>query len=347
MKEEVQMMSKLFTPLQIKGLSLKNRIGMSPMCMYCGGEDGLATDWHFVHYSTRAVGGVGLILQEATAVEKRGRITANDLGLWDDNQIAPLKHIVDFVHSVGCKIGVQLGHAGRKCEVEGEHIVAPSVMHWSDSYPVPEELTMADIQKIVQAFAEAGKRAVKAGFDTLEIHAAHGYLIHEFLSPLSNKRTDEYGGGIENRVRFLREVLEAVRSNVPEDMPIFMRVSATDYVEGGLDIDETIAIVNMVKDLVDVVDCSSGGLLSPRIDLYPGYQIGFAEAVKRETGVATAAVGLITSPEMAEEIIGNQRADLVLLGRVLLRQPYWPLYGAHELKADVVFPKQYERGEYR
>jgi len=341
------MMSKLFTPLQTKGLSLKNRIGMSPMCMYCAGEDGLATDWHFVHYSTRAVGGVGLILQEATAVEKRGRITANDLGLWDDNQIAPLKHIVDFVHSVECKIGVQLGHAGRKCEVEGEHIVAPSAMHWSDSYPVPEELTMAEIQKIVQAFAEAGKRAVKAGFDALEIHAAHGYLIHEFLSPLSNKRTDKYGGRIENRVRFLREVLEAVRSNVPEDMPIFMRVSATDYVEGGLDIDETIAIVNMVKDLVDVVDCSSGGLLSPRIDLYPGYQIGFAEAVKRETGVATAAVGLITSPEMAEEIIGNQRADLVLLGRVLLRQPYWPLYAAHFLKADVGYPKQYERGRYQ
>ena len=339
-------MSKLFTPFQIKGLSLKNRIGMSPMCMYCAGNDGLATDWHFVHYTSRAVGGVGLILQEATAVEKRGRITANDLGLWDDSQIDPLKRIVDFVHGVGCKIGVQLGHAGRKCEVEGEHIVAPSSMRWSDSYPVPEELTKVQIREIVQAFADAAKRAVEAGFDTVEVHAAHGYLIHEFLSPLSNKRTDEYGGALENRVRFLREVLEAVKSSIPEDMPILMRVSATDYVEGGLDIEQTVAIVKFVKDLVDVVDCSSGGLLSPRIDLYPGYQIGFAEAVKKGTGVATAAVGLITSPDMAEEIVGNERADLVLLGRVLLRQPYWPLYAAHELKADLDYPKQYDRGRY-
>ncbi|WP_018963639.1 NADPH dehydrogenase NamA [Coprothermobacter platensis] len=339
-------MSKLFSPLQIKGLDLKNRIGMSPMCMYSAGDDGISTDWHFVHYGSRAVGGVGLIIQEATAVEKRGRITGNDLGLWDDSQITPLKKTVDFVHSVGCKMGVQLAHAGRKCEVKGEHIVGPSPIHWSNEYPTPEELTKDEIKNIVKAFGSAASRAVKVGYDTLEIHAAHGYLIHEFLSPLSNKRTDEYGGSRENRVRFLREVLEEVKGCIPQSMPIFMRVSATDFVEGGLDIDETVSIVNLVKDLVDVVDCSSGGLLSPRIDLYPGYQIGYAEAVKKSTGLLTAAVGLITSPELAEEIIGNGRADIVLLGRALLRQPYWPLYAAHELKANVAFPEQYERGKY-
>ncbi|MDI6600586.1 MAG: NADPH dehydrogenase NamA [Thermoanaerobacteraceae bacterium] len=340
-------MSKLFTPYEIKGLKLKNRIMMSPMCMYSAGDDGQANDWHFVHYGTRAMGGVGLIMQEATAVERRGRITANDLGLWDDSQIGPLKKIVDFVHSTGCKMGVQLAHAGRKCEVKGERIVAPSALHWSDEYPVPAELTKDDIKDIVMAFGQAAARAVKAGYDTVEVHAAHGYLIHEFLSPLSNNRADEYGGLRENRVRFLREVLTEVKKNIPEDMPVFMRVSATDFVDGGIDINETVEIVKLVKDLVDIVDCSSGGLLSPRIDLYPGYQIGYAEAVKREAGIPSVAVGLISSPDMAEEIIGNDRANLVALGRVLLRQPYWPVYAAHELKDGDIIAGQYYRGRYR
>jgi len=340
-------MSKLFTPFEVKGLKLKNRIMMSPMCMYSAGQEGRTTDWHFVHYATRAIGGVGLIMQEATAVEKRGRITANDLGLWDDSHIEPLKKIVDFIHSIGCKMGVQLAHAGRKCEIKGEKIVAPSFMHWSDDYPVPIELTKTEIKKIVKAFGQAAARAVKVGYDTVEVHAAHGYLIHEFLSPLSNKRMDEYGGSRQNRVRFLKEVLEEVRKNILESMPVFVRVSATDFVEGGLDIDETIEIMKIVKELVDVVDCSSGGLLSPRIDLYPGYQIGYAEAVKRQVGISTVAVGLIDAPDMAEEIIGNQRADLVALGRVLLRRPYWPIYATYRLKADEIIPPQYERGRYR
>jgi NADPH2 dehydrogenase len=339
-------MSKLFTPFKLKGLEIRNRIMMSPMCMYSAGDDGKPTDWHFVHYGTRAVGSVGLIMQEATAVERRGRITGNDLGLWDDSQIEPLKKIVDFVHSVGGKIGVQLAHAGRKCEVKNEKIVAPSSIKWSDEYPVPSELTKNEIKDIIRAFGTAAARAVKVGYDTVEVHAAHGYLIHEFLSPLSNKRSDEYRGKIENRVRFLREVLLEVKKNIPDDMPIFMRVSATDFVDGGLDIKETIEIVKLVKDFVDVVDCSSGGLLSPRIDLYPGYQIIYAEAVKRQTGVPTVAVGLITSPEMAEEIIGNERADMVALGRVLLRQPYWPVYAAHELKDEDIIARQYFRGRY-
>lgn len=340
-------MSKLFEEFSLKGLKIKNRIMMSPMCMYSAKDDGKPNDWHFVHYATRAVGGVGLIMQEATAVEKRGRISANDLGLWEDSQIEPLKKIVDYVHSLGCKMGVQLAHAGRKCTVKGENIVAPSSMHWSDEYPVPRELTRDEIKAIVKAFGDAAKRAVQAGYDTVEVHAAHGYLLHEFLSPLSNKRADEYGGSRENRVRFLKEVLTEVRSYLPKDMPLFLRVSATDFVEGGLDIDETVEIVKMVKDLVDIVDTSAGGLLSPKLELYPGYQINYAQEIKKTTGIPTAAVGLITAPELAEEIIGNKRADLVALGRVLLRQPYWPLYAAHVLKEDIPIPEQYLRGKYR
>jgi len=339
--------SKLFQEFNLKGLTLKNRIMMSPMCMYSAGEDGRPTDWHLVHYGARAVGGVGLIMQEATAVEPRGRISAHDLGLWEDAQVGPLKRLVDFVHAAGAKMAVQLAHAGRKCGVAGERIVAPTSMRWSEEYPVPAELTREEIQEIVAAFGAAARRAVAAGYDAVEVHAAHGYLIHEFLSPLSNQRTDEYGGSRENRVRFLKEVLTAVRANIPPEMPVFLRVSATDFVPGGLDLAETVEIVRSVRELVDLVDCSSGGLLAPRIDLYAGYQVEYAATVRRETGLPTAAVGLISTPELAEEIIGNGRADLVALGRVLLRRPYWPLYAAHVLKADVPWPQQYERGKYR
>lgn len=340
-------LSKLFQDFTLKGLALKNRIMMSPMCMYSAGDDGRPTDWHLVHYGTRAVGGVGLIMQEATAVERRGRISGNDLGLWEDAQVEPLKRLVDFVHAAGAKMAVQLAHAGRKCGVPGERIVAPSSLHWNDEYPVPAELTRQEISTIVAAFGRAARRAVAAGYDAVEVHAAHGYLIHEFLSPLSNQRTDEYGGTRENRVRFLRAVLEEVRANIPAEMPLFLRVSANDFVPGGLDIGETVEIVRLVKELVDLVDVSSGGLLAPRIDLYAGYQVNYAAAVRQEVGLPTGAVGLITTPELAEEIIGNGRADLVVLGRALLRRPYWPLYAAHVLKAEIPWPREYERGKYR
>lgn len=339
-------MSKLFSTFQLKNLELKNRIAMSPMCMYSAANDGKITDWHHIHYATRAIGGVGLIIQEATAVEKRGRISANDLGIWDDMFISDLEAFVELIHSLDCKIAIQLAHAGRKSEVKNENIIAPTSMQWSDSYPIPAEMTKNDIKDVITSFAKAAARAVSAGYDAIEVHAAHGYLIHEFLSPLSNHRQDEYGGNTINRTRFLKEILTEIKNIIPVDIPIFLRVSATDYLPGGLIIDETIAIIDIVKEMVDIVDCSSGGLLSPRIDLYPGYQIGFAEMIKNTLNIPTAAVGLITSAELAEEIIGNQRADLVLLGRVLLRQPYWPMYAANVLKTDFTYPKQYIRGKY-
>lgn len=339
-------MSKLFSPFKLKNLELKNRIAMSPMCMYSASDDGKITDWHRIHYATRAIGGVGLIIQEATAVEKRGRITANDLGIWDDIFVSDLRNFVEHIHALDCKIAVQLAHAGRKCEVTKEKIIAPSAIQWSEKYPIPTEMTKKDINEVITAFTQAANRAVLAGYDALEIHAAHGYLIHEFLSPLSNHRQDEYGGNTINRTRILKDILTEIKNVIPADMPIFIRVSATDYIEGGLNIDETLAIIDIIKDLVDIVDCSTGGLLSPRIDLYPGYQIGFAETIKKYFNISTAAVGLITTPEMAEEIISNQRADLVLLGRALLRQPYWPMYAAHILKADFTYPTQYIRGKY-
>ncbi|MDI6833965.1 MAG: NADPH dehydrogenase NamA [Bacteroidales bacterium] len=339
-------MSKLFNPFKLKNLQLKNRIAMSPMCMYSATDDGRITDWHQIHYASRAIGGVGLIIQEATAVEKRGRITANDLGIWDDSFVSDLSKFVENIHSLDCKIAIQLAHAGRKCEVTNERIIAPSAIQWSEKYPIPTEMTKNDINEVIIAFTQAAKRASLAGYDAIELHAAHGYLIHEFLSPLSNHRIDEYGGNTINRTRFLKEILTEIKNVIPSNMPIFIRVSASDYIEGGLNIDETLAIIDIIKDLIDIVDCSSGGLLSPRIDLYPGYQIGFAETIKKFFNISTAAVGLITTPEMAEEIIGNQRADLVLLGRVLLRQPYWPMYAAHILKADFTYPTQYIRGKY-
>ncbi|HHW59695.1 MAG: NADPH dehydrogenase NamA [Bacteroidales bacterium] len=339
-------MSKLFTPFRLKNLELKNRIAMSPMCMYSAGDDGQITDWHQIHYATRAIGGIDLILQEATAVEKRGRITANDLGIWDDTFVADMKKFVKLIHSLNCKIAIQLAHAGRKCEVKNEKIIAPSAIKWNENYPIPTEMNKKDIRDVIISFTQAATRAVLAGYDAIEIHAAHGYLIHEFLSPLSNHRNDEYGGNTINRTRLLQEILTEIKKIIPTDMPIFIRVSATDYVKGGLNIDETMTIIDIIKDLVDIVDCSTGGLLSPRIDLYPGYQIKFAEKIKNSLNIPTAAIGLITRPEMAEEIVGNERADLVLLGRVLLRQPYWPMYAAHILKADFIYPTQYIRGKY-
>ncbi|AFK87460.1 MULTISPECIES: NADPH dehydrogenase NamA [Thermoanaerobacterium] len=338
----------LFTPIKIKDITIKNRIMMSPMCQYSAGKDGLANNWHFVHYVSRAVGGVGLIMIEATAVESRGRITDRDLGIWNDQQVESLKKIVEECKKYGATMGIQLAHAGRKSEVTDETPVAPSSINWSDDYKLPHELTKEEINTIVEKFKDAAARALAAGFDVVEVHAAHGYLLHEFLSPLSNKRSDEYGGDVINRVRVLKEVIEAIKKVWPENKPLFVRVSSDDYIEGGIDIDEMIRILSHIKPLgVDVIDASSGGLLNAKIDLYPGYQVKYSEKIKSQLGFKTAAVGLITKAEMAEQILKDEKADIIALGRELLRNPYWPLYAAHDLKEDVEWPKQYERGKFR
>lgn len=327
-------------------MNLKNRIVMAPMCMYSAEEDGNPNDWHFIHYINRAVGGVGLIILEATGVESRGRISDRDLGIWNDEQAKGLKGIVKACKKYGAKVGIQLGHAGRKSEVMSEPCIAPSPIAFSDSYRVPIEMTKSDIKEVELAFKEAARRADKAGFDTIEIHAAHGYLINEFLSPLSNKRTDEYGGSEENRARFLKEVLQEVRSVWPEEKPIIVRVTAEEYDEVGNHDSIVANILKMIKNEgIDLVDVSSGGQINAKINVYPGYQVKFAETIKKEADIDVIAGGLITLPDMAEEILQNGRADLVYLGRELLRNPFWSLQAAKQLNADVEWPVQYERGK--
>ncbi len=325
-------------------MELKNRIVMPPMCMYSADEDGMVKNFHITHYVTRAVGGVGLIIVEATGVIPNGRISSNDLGIWSDSHIKGLKKIVDQVKSYGTKIGIQLAHAGRKCESNDEFIVAPSPLRFSDEYRVPRELSKDGIKEIVSQFKDAARRANEAGFDMIEIHGAHGYLINEFLSPLSNKRDDEYGGSRENRVRFLKEIIEAVKEVWPENKPISLRVSADDYTEGGIDKEEMVEIVNLVKDDIDIVHVSSGGVVKARINAFPGYQVTHAERIKKECNIPTIAVGLIKDYDHIEEIISNERADLVALGRALLRDPYLVLNMAYERNISGFFPKQYERG---
>jgi len=343
-------MPNLFSPLALRGLTLRNRIMMSPMCMYSADEDGQATDWHLAHYLGRAVGGVGLIVTEATAVEPRGRISANDLGLWDDAQVEPLARIVRLVHAQDAAIGVQLAHAGRKAfsPVRGhgpQQTIAPSPVPFDDGWQTPVELDRVEIDAIVDAWKAAAGRALAAGCDMVEIHGAHGYLAHQFLSPLSNRRGDEYGGPLANRMRFLLRVVAAVRQVWPADRPVFVRVSATDWATGGLTPDEVVVVAQELKASgVDLVDCSSGGTLpvGPPV-LRAGYQVPFAEQIRREAGIPTAAVGLITAPELADEIVRNGRADLIALARVLLRQPYWPLDAARVLGDDIAWPRQYLR----
>jgi 2,4-dienoyl-CoA reductase-like NADH-dependent reductase (Old Yellow Enzyme family) len=318
--------------------------------MYSAGHDGVATDWHLAHYASRAAGGAGLLITEATAVEPRGRISQHDLGLWDDAQIEPLARIAELVHGEGAAIGVQLAHAGRKAwsadRGEGpEQPVAPSDLPFDQEWRVPHELTLAEIDQIVDAWQAAAVRAEAAGLDLIEIHAAHGYLNHQFLSPLSNLRTDSYGGTLENRVRFLARVVEAVRQVWPEERPLLVRVSATDWQDGGLVPDDIVSVVRRLQPLgVDLVDCSSGGLVpAAPPGIGPGYQVPFAEQVRREADVPTAAVGLITTPELADEIVRNGRADLVALGRELLRHPHWPLDAARTLGQEIAWPRQYRR----
>jgi 2,4-dienoyl-CoA reductase-like NADH-dependent reductase (Old Yellow Enzyme family) len=352
-------MAKLFSPLKIRDLTLKNRIVMSPMCQYSA-TDGYASEWHLVHYGTRAAGGTGLIIMEATAVSPEGRISPGDLGLWDDKHIERLKQITGFIHSQGSVAGIQIAHAGRKasCAVPlngsrqlaldegGWQTIAPSGIPFNEGERMPSAMSKNDILQITDAFRSAASRALKAGFSVLEIHSAHGYLLHEFLSPLTNKRNDEYGGSFENRTRFLLEVVSAVRTVWPVEKPLFVRLSATDWTEGGWTPEETIRIAPLLKLCgVDLIDCSSGGIVgSAKIPAGPGYQVPFAGSV-RKTGIMTSAVGFITGQEQAEEILMEEKADLVLLGRELLRNPYFALNAAKETGEDIKWPDQYLRGK--
>jgi NADPH2 dehydrogenase len=328
----------VFTPFELKSITIPNRIVMPPMCMYSATEEGQVTDWHLIHYGSRAVGKVGLIILEATAVEKRGRLSGRDLGIWEDSQIEGLRRVVEICRAHGSAVGIQLAHAGRKAW--GDELVAPSAIAFP-GFAVPHALSRAEIAEVVESWRQAARRTREAGFDVLQIHAAHGYLIHEFLSPLSNQRTDEYGGSLENRMRFLLEIVEAVQTEWPADKPLSVRLSAVDYLEGGLTLKDTVEISKALQAKgVDLLDISSGGILSARIELGPGYQVRFAEVVKQATGLPTIAVGLITSVELAQEIISNGRADFVALGRELLRNPHWVL----QAKPDPeLWPKQYER----
>jgi len=336
-------LAKLFEPLTIKDITFKNRIVMAPMCMYQSEqEDGQVTDWHRVHYPTRAVGQVGLIIVEATAVQPQGRISTRDLGIWDDSHIDGLAEIVRLMKQNGAKTGIQLAHAGRKADLDVP-IQAPSAIAFNEKYQTPQAMTADEIEETILAFKEGARRSKKANFDVIEIHAAHGYLINQFLSPLTNKRTDEYGGSAENRYRLLRQVIDAV--NEVWDGPLFVRISATDYTEGGMTPEQYVEMAQWMKEQgVDLIDVSSGAVVPARIPVYPGYQVPFAETIKTGASIATGAVGLITSPLHAEEILQNGRSDLIFLARELLRDPYWTYTAAKELNADIEAPIPYKRG---
>lgn len=351
-------MSNLFDPLTVRSVTLRNRIAVSPMCQYSS-TDGYATEWHLVHLGSRAVGGAALVMTEAAAVLPEGRISPEDLGIWDEGHVEMLSRIVGFIHQQGALAGIQLAHAGRKAstyapwrgqgavpESEGGWQVAgPSEGPFSENYPRPQPLTIEGIRSVAGAFGQAARRALQAGFDVVEIHGAHGYLIHEFLSPFSNHRQDEYGGSFENRTRIVREVVKAVRDAWPENLPLFLRISSTDWEEGGWDPEQSVELARQAKPMgVDLIDCSSGGNLpSAAIPAGPGFQTPFAERIRREAGMLTGAVGFITSPAQADHIIRNGQADIVLLAREMLRDPYWPLRAARELGYPTTWPVQYLR----
>ncbi|NGP43850.1 NADPH dehydrogenase NamA [Bacillaceae bacterium SIJ1] len=335
-------MTKLFSPYTIKNVTLKNRIVMSPMCMYsCIREDGKITNWHRTHYTSRAVGQAGLIMLEATAVQPEGRISTKDLGIWSDEHVEGLTEIVALIHEHDSKAAIQLAHAGRKSTVP-ETIYGPSPLPFNDHSKQPAEMTLDDIQNTIISFKQAAARAKEAGFDVIEIHAAHGYLLHSFLTPLANHRTDAYGGTAENRYRILGEVIEAVKSEWSG--PLFVRISASDHHSDGLDWQDYVPYVReMNTQGVDVIDCSSGGAVETSIEVYPGYQVPYADGLRREGGVPTGAVGLITTGKQAEEILRNERADLIFLARALLVNPYWPLEAARDLNVKLPAPDQYDR----
>jgi 2,4-dienoyl-CoA reductase-like NADH-dependent reductase (Old Yellow Enzyme family) len=354
-------MPHLFSPLQIKNIEFKNRIAVSPMCEYSS-EDGFANDWHLVHLGSRAIGGAALVITEAAAVSPEGRITYADLGIYKDEHIPKLKEIIDFIHEHGAVAGIQLAHAGRKASHErpwdggaqipsnqqnGWHALAPSAVAFNEKEGAPLALDKAGIEKVKADFKAATLRSIKAGFKVIEIHAAHGYLLHEFYSPLSNQRTDEYGGSFDNRIRLLLEVIESVQEVWPATNPLFVRISSTDWTEGGWTADDSVALATILKDKgVDLVDCSSGGNILVPIPLKPGYQVEFAEAVSK-TGILTGAVGLITESKQADDIIQTGQADMVIMARELLRDPYFPLRAAHELGHEVKWPVQYERAKWQ
>jgi 2,4-dienoyl-CoA reductase-like NADH-dependent reductase (Old Yellow Enzyme family) len=350
----------LLTPLKQRSIVLPNRIVVSPMCQYSS-VDGLASDWHLVHLGSRAIGGAGVVMTEAAAVSPEGRITPSDLGIWSEQHIPQLARITKFLREHGSVPAVQLAHAGRKASMtkpweRPAHTVAPSEGGWGNvmgpsaerfapEYPLPHEMDRAAMDKVVADFVAAAKRAERAGFLLAEVHAAHGYLAHEFLSPLSNRRSDEYGGSLENRARFPLEIVRAVRAAFPERLPVWVRISAIDWVDGGLTIDDSVAFAKLLKqEGVDLIDVSSGGN-DPRqkIEVGPGYQVPFAERIRREAGIATGAVGMITEPQQAEAILREGQADVVLLAREFLRDPYWPIHAAEALAAAISWPVQYER----
>jgi 2,4-dienoyl-CoA reductase-like NADH-dependent reductase (Old Yellow Enzyme family) len=351
----------LFSPLKIRDITFKNRIVVSPMCQYSC-EDGFANDWHLVHLGSRAVGGASLVVVEATGVLSEGRISLGDMGLWKDEQIEPLARIVRFVRSQKSVAGIQLAHAGRKASTDApwrggkpltpeqggwRPIYAPSAIPFSDESIVPEALSESGIQRVVRAFADSARRALEAGFEVIELHGAHGYLLNTFLSPLSNQRTDQYGGSFENRTRLAREIVEAVRGVWPDRLPLFLRVSASDWAEGGWTVKDSVALAKMLKPLgVDLIDCSSGGLVSyAKIPVGAGYQVPFSTEIRRDAEVLTGAVGMITDAMQADQIIRNGEADVVVMAREFLRDPYWALHAAAKVHQEIEWPEQYARAK--
>jgi len=354
------MINKLFSPLTLREIEFKNRIFVSPMCQYSA-VDGVPNNWHLVHLGSRAVGGAGLVIVEATAVSPEGRISPGDLGLWNDQQLKAFERITSFILSEGAVPGIQLAHAGRKASMDtpqhgdrllkpgkgGWDVVAPSVIPFSEDYAIPHALTISEIESLVQKFIDSTVRALKAGFKVVEIHMAHGYLMHEFLSPITNHRLDEYGGSLEGRMKFPLKVAKAVRDTFPSSLPVFVRISATDWAEAGWNLEQSILFCKELHKIgIDLVDCSSGGQVhNAKIPIAVGYQTAFAAAIRREVGIATGAVGLISSAQQAEQILVNGDADAVIIGRDMLRDPYWPLHAAKELGVDVKWPDQYLRAK--
>ncbi len=354
------MSARLFSPITFRSVEIPNRIVVSPMCQYSA-EDGMPYDWHLVHLGSRAVGGAGMVIVEATSVSAEGRISPGDLGLWNDSQAMAFRRLTRFIAEQGSIPALQLSHAGRKAatsapwinkgaplpENESWTIVAPSPVPFTPRHQTPKSLERAAIEGIIAAFRDAAQRSVGAGFRLLELHMAHGYLIHQFLSPLSNTRTDEYGGSFENRIRFPLQIVSAIRSVVPESFPVLARISATDWVAGGWEIEQSVQFARALGSAgIDAIDCSSGGnVTATSIPVGPGYQVPFASRIKKETGLPTAAVGFITSPEQAEQIIRTEEADMVVLAREFLRDPYWPLHAAKQLKQEIAWPKQYLRAK--
>lgn len=353
----------LFSPFQLRDVVFRNRIGISPMCQYSC-QDGFATDWHLVHLGSRAVGGAGMVMVEATAVSPEGRISPQDLGIWKDAHIEPLARVARFIQEQGAVPAIQIAHAGRKASTAApwqggqpvgmeaggwSPVLGPSAISFDAASQTPQAMTLADIEALIVAFAEAARRALKAGFQVLELHAAHGYLLHSFLSPLSNQRTDAYGGSLENRMRLLLEIATEARQIWPETLPLWVRISATDWAEGGWDVDQSVQLaIELKKRGVDLMDVSSGGAVpDAKIPVAPGYQVPLAEQIRQQAGLPTAAVGMITEAQQANAIIEQGQADMTLLGRESLRDPYWPLHAAHQLGVDAVWPQQYERAKPR